>query len=71
MTARSATWWLTIPEVCAHLQITEAEWHQWRPAGRTPLHAAGPDGQLTTRRMWASWPRASTTGGMPCDRIRP
>lgn len=30
--------WLTVPEVCAYLHITETEWQQWRQRGQTPLH---------------------------------
>lgn len=41
--------WLTIPELCAWLQVTEAEWNTWRAAGLTPPHVAGPDGQLRIR----------------------
>ncbi len=70
MTARSATWWLTIPEVCAYLQISEAEWHQWRAAGRTPLHAAGPNGQLKLRAVdLERWLEALAVD--PADKLTP
>ena len=40
---------LTIPEVCAYLKVTEAEWNTWRAAGDTPLHIVADDGQLMVR----------------------
>lgn len=41
--------WMTVPQVCAWLKVTEAEWAEWRAAGDTPLYAVGPGGQLRVR----------------------
>jgi hypothetical protein len=41
--------WLTVPEVCAWLGITEADWSAWRAAGTAPHHATGTGGQA---RVW-------------------
>ena len=49
---------LTIPEVCAYLKVTEAEWNAWRAAGDTPLHIVGPDGRPWSARP--TWPAGST-----------
>jgi len=49
MTAKPRAEWLTIAQVCADLQVTEAEWHTWREAGDTPLHVVMPNGQLRIR----------------------
>lgn len=53
--------WLTIPEVCAYLKVSEAEWHTWRAAGYTPAHITAPDGQLMVRTFdLARWLDAHT-----------
>jgi len=53
--------WLTIPEVCAYLKVTEAEWNGWRAAGDTPLHITAPDGHLCVRAFdLARWLDAHT-----------
>jgi hypothetical protein len=41
--------WLTIPEICAWLKVSETEWDEWRAAGDTPPHITGPDGQFRVR----------------------
>ena len=41
--------WLTVPEVCAHLGVSEADWSAWRAAGTAPAHVTGADG---VARVW-------------------
>jgi hypothetical protein len=53
--------WLTIPEVCAYLKVSEADWNAWRAAGDTPLHLVTPDGQAMVRASdLARWLDART-----------
>jgi hypothetical protein len=55
------TEWLTVAQVCADLQVTEAEWEAWRAAGDTPLHIAMPSGELRLRAAdYAQWLDART-----------
>jgi hypothetical protein len=41
--------WLTVPEVCAWLGVSEADWSAWRAAGTAPAHVTGADG---VARVW-------------------
>jgi len=73
---RTRTEWLTVPDVCADLQVSESEWHTWRARGDTPLHIAMPGGQLRVRvadyERWLS-DRTGTlvVGQVPQARTRP
>lgn len=72
MTARQM---LTIPEICADLKVTEAEWNQWRAEGKTPLHVIGADGEPRVRaghfRAWFESLRTGSTPEPPPRRLRP
>ena len=46
----SAGWWITIPQICAELQITEDDWQEWRRGGQTPQQVTGPDGIARVHR---------------------
>ncbi len=67
--------WLTIPEVCAYLKVSETEWADWQARGNTPLHIIGHDGQARIRRRdlnrWLdqaeSSPEDADEAPCPCD----
>jgi len=42
--------WLTIPEVCVYLKVSDKEWADWQARGDTPLHIIGQDGLARIRR---------------------
>ncbi|NVI88061.1 helix-turn-helix domain-containing protein [Actinomadura sp. BRA 177] len=41
---------LTVPEVCAELQISRSTFYDWRQKGRAPLCIVLPNGSLRIRR---------------------
>jgi hypothetical protein len=68
---RTVTGWLTVTQVCADLQVTEAEWHRWRESGTTPLHAVLPDGTYRVRvSAYERW-LDSRTDATEADRTPP
>ncbi len=66
--AASRPEWLTIPQICADLQVSEAEWAQWRERGETPLHVIGDDGRPRVRvRDFDRWIDSLTDTGTITD----
>lgn len=49
-------WWITVPEICDELRVTERELVNWASRGRAPVPETGADGvQRIHRTEYETW----------------